>query len=209
MTANRPQMNVTRTWLAASAPCEPDIHNRQVVSSNATKEATNFDALTAPNEPFHNLFMTSTLHELKDSYENRIRALLKRWREACRARKWRVTELEPSFEELPTGSPVYGWWFDVEISIDRKVHIGVTLESETEPNDDGGFLTVVHCFPTITLGIMGSDYVRWDAPQITDLLGDDDAFEQKFRALEEIPGARVPTAIDQHILDESTARIPS
>jgi hypothetical protein len=146
--------------------------------------------------------MTSTLHELKTLYENRIQALLNRWRDACLSRNWPTTEPETGFEKLPTEHPVYSWWIDTEVAVNRKAHVTVILESETDPNDDGGFVTVANCFSLITLGMKGSDYVKWEAPGISELLGDNEAFEQKFQSLEQVAGGRVVTAIEQHVLNE-------
>jgi len=48
----------------------------------------------------------------------------------------------------------------------------IYLESETDVDEDGGFFSVVNCFASISLGMMGSDHVRWEAPCINVLLDD-------------------------------------
>jgi hypothetical protein len=53
----------------------------------------------------------------------------------------------------------------------------------------------------------GSDDDRWEAPRISELLGDNEAFEQKFQSLEQVAGIRVVTAIEQHVLNEASQAI--
>jgi hypothetical protein len=129
--------------------------------------------------------------------------MLNRWREACLAAGWPTTEPETGFEELPTKHPVHTWWIDAALPRERKAHIMIYLEGETDADEDGGFFSVVNCFASISLGMMGSDHVQWEAPRISVLLDDSQAFEQKFQTLEQVEGTTVVNAIDQHIRTQS------
>lgn len=141
----------------------------------------------------------TTLHEIKRCYQDRVRALLNRWRQACLAKNWPTTEPDAGFEEPPTGHPVYSWWIEAQIGSDRKAHIAIMLESETDAAEDGGSLAVVNCLPSISLGMMGSDYVKLETPSITVLLDDTHAFEAKFQLLEQVTGREVSDAIEHHV----------
>lgn len=146
--------------------------------------------------------MRDTVEELKARYEGRIFALLRRWRVACLAKNWPTSEVGSAFEQLPwSGNPVYSWWFDADVELNRKAHVKLILEGETALDDDAEFVTAVNCFSWITFGVRGSDSVTWETPSFSGLLGDDEAFEQGVRSLEKVGGAQVVAAIEQHILN--------
>ncbi len=112
---------------------------------------------------------------------------------------WPTTEIQTGFEELPTTHPVYRWYIEAKLPQQREAYIQVLMESETDAEKDGGFYSVVNCFASISLGMMGSDHVRWDCPKVSVLLDDTQAFEEKFQAMERVDGASVVNAINQHL----------
>lgn len=173
-----------------------------VVASSSYKAGVyNYPRLPSKAEQFR--VRDTTVLDLKRQFEKRIRALLNRWRQACLAAGWPTGELETGFEELPTKHPVYRWWIEAALPLERNAHIQILLETETDADEDGGFFSVVNCFASISLGVMGSDHVRWDAPRINVLLDDNQAFEEKFQSLEQVDGATVVNAINQHIRNQS------
>lgn len=146
--------------------------------------------------------MLNTMEKVKVQYEPRILALLSRWRQACLDRTWPTTEISPFFEKLPTGHPVHSWSFKTEVTPKRTASVTIMLETETdvtgEPDAtaDIEFVTVLHCFSSITFGMMGSDYVKWDVPKLSELLGDDEAIERNFQSLEQVEGSHLADAIN-------------
>jgi hypothetical protein len=169
-----------------------------VVASASYKAGVyNYPRLPSKAEQFRT--RDTTMLDVKRQYEQRIRELLDGWREACVAAGWPTAEIQTGFEELPTKHPVYRWYFEAKLPQERGAHIQVLTESETDAEEDGGFHSVVNCFASIGLGLMGSDHVRWDVPSISVLLDDTQAFEEKFQVMEQVHGATVVDAIKQHL----------
>lgn len=169
-----------------------------VVASKSYKAGVyNYPKLPSKAEQFR--LRETTVLDIKRQFEERIRALLQRWRDACVAAGWPTSEIETGFEELPTKHPVHTWWIDAALPGERKAHIIIYLEGETDADEDGGFFAVVNCFASIGLGVMGSDYVRWEAPRIGVLVDDSQAFEEKFQTLEQVKGTTVVNAISEHL----------
>jgi hypothetical protein len=145
--------------------------------------------------------MLDTMHRVKTEYEPRIRALLERWRAACLERAWPTTDIKDGFERLPTGHPVHEWSFDAKPGHSRVAHVSITLETETDPADDDGFVTVLHCFSSVSFGLTGSDYVKWEAPKVSEYLGDDQAIRSQFALLERIDGKQLADTINQRTVN--------
>jgi hypothetical protein len=80
---------------------------------------------------------------------------------------------------------------------------GSTSNGFESCSTDGGrrvWRTVgVNCFASISLGMIGADHVRWDAPRISILLDDKQGFEEKFQAMEQVNGETIVNAIKQHL----------
>lgn len=112
---------------------------------------------------------------------------------------WPATEIKTGFEELPTKHPMYTWSIDAALPEKRSAHIQLLIETETDADEDGGYYSVVNCFASISLGMMGSDHVRCDIPSISGFLDDTQAFEEKFQSMEQVEGATVVNAINQHL----------
>jgi hypothetical protein len=173
-----------------------------VVASSSYKAGVyNYPRLPSKAEQFR--VREVTVLEVKKQFEKRIRALLQRWREACMAMDWPTTELQTGFEELPTRHPVYTWWIETTLAPECKACIQILLETETDAEEEGGYYSVVNCFPSISFGGMGSDHVRWDAPRINALLDDSQTFEQQFQSLEQIAATTVVNAIELHHRNEN------
>jgi len=173
-----------------------------VVASRSYKDGVyNYPKLPSKAEQFR--LRDTTVWDIKTQFEQRIRALLQGWGDACVAAGWPTTDIDAGFEEVPTKHPVHTWWIDAALPSGRKVHIMIYLEGETDADENGGFYAVVNCFASISLGMMGSDHVRWDAPRISVLVDDSQAFEEKFHALEQVAGGTVVNAIKQHLRDQS------
>jgi hypothetical protein len=168
-----------------------------VASASYEAGVYNYPRLPSKAEQFR--VRDTTVLSVTRQYDQRIRELLNGWREACVAAGWPTTEIQTGFEELPTKHPVYTWWMEAALPQERKAHIRVLIESETDAEEDGGYHSVVNCFASISLGMMGSDHVRWNAPRISVLLDDSQAFEEKFQSMEQVDGATVANAIEQHI----------
>ncbi len=169
-----------------------------VVASASYKAGVyNYPRLPSKAEQFR--VRDTTVLGLTRQYEPRIRALLNGWREASEAAGWPTTEIQEGFEELPTKHPVYRWFIDAALPEERSAYIQVLIETETDAEEDGGYYSVVNCFASISLGMMGSDHVRFDIPSIKVLLDDTQAFEEKFQAMEQVGGATVVHAINEHL----------
>jgi hypothetical protein len=172
-----------------------------VASASYEAGVYNYPRLPSKAEAFR--VREITLGELAHQYEERVRALLGRWRDACVAIGWPTTEVEQSFEELPTKHPVYSWSIKTALPQERKASIQILFETETDVDKRGGYYAVVSGFASINLGMMGSGHVRWDAPHFNLLLDDTVAFEEKFRQMEQIDSATVIRAINQHLATQS------
>lgn len=169
-----------------------------VVASASYKAGVyNYPRLPSKAEQFR--VRDTTVLGVTRQYEQRIRALLNSWREACVAAGWPATEIQIGFEERPTKHPVYTWSIDATLPNERSAHIQMLIETETDADVDGGYYSVVTCFASIILGMMGSDHVRCDIPSISSLLDDTQAFEEKFQAIEQVDGATIVNAINQHL----------
>lgn len=173
-----------------------------VVASASYKNGVyNYPKLPSKAEQFR--IRDITMLGVSRQYEQRIRALLDGWREACVAAGWPTTEIQTGFEKLPTEHPVYRWYIEAKLPQDREAYIQVLMESETDAEEEGGYYSVVNCFASASLGIMGSDHVRWNVPSISVLLDDTQAFEEKFQAIEQVDGASLVNAITEHTRSNS------
>ena len=169
-----------------------------VVASASYKAGVyNYPKLPSKAEQFR--VRDTTMLDVSRQYEERIRALVAGWRDECVAAGWPTTDVQTGFEKLPTEHPVYRWFIEARLPNGREAYIQVLMESETDPEEEGGYYSVVHCFASISLGMMGSDHVRWDAPRISGLLDDTQGFEEKFQAMEQVDGGTVVDAITRHL----------
>lgn len=169
-----------------------------VVASASYKAGVyNYPKLPSKAEQFR--VRDTTMLDVSRHYEERIRALVAGWRDECVAAGWPTTDVQTGFEKLPTEHPVYRWFIEATLPNGREAYIQVLMESETDPEEEGGYYSVVHCFASISLGMMGSDHVRWDAPRISGLLDDTQGFEEKFQAMEQVDGGTVVDAITRHL----------
>lgn len=169
-----------------------------VVASASYKSGVyNYPKLPSKAEQFR--IRDITMPGVTRQYEQRIRALLGAWRHACVAAGWPTTEIQTGFEKLPTEHPVYRWYIEATLPEGRKAYIQVLMESETDAEEEGGYYSVVNCFASASLGMMGSDHVRWEVPSISLLLDDTQGFEEKFQLMEQVNGASLVDAINDHL----------